>query len=146
VLDGTSSDAPASGACKASRGYRRHHFTGRMNSARPASGAKPSDALVHRDTRRCQISRHLTLAPASGAAQANIWCYRKQHFRLRFFTSGPVENSRFTSQKASNPASQAQQEGERNSNPSLPLKLHHLHKCANITKCTSPCACVLAFS
>jgi hypothetical protein len=30
--------------------------------------------------------------------------------------------------------------------PSLSLKLHLLHKCANITKCTSPCACVLIFS
>jgi hypothetical protein len=57
-----------------------------------------------------------------------------------------VENRCFTSQKALNPASQAPREGERNSNPSLPLKLHRLRKCANITKCTSPCACVLAFS
>jgi hypothetical protein len=30
-------------------------------------------------------------------------------------------------------------------NPSLPLKLHCIRKCANITKYTSPCACVLAF-
>jgi hypothetical protein len=40
---------------------------------------------------------------------------------------------------------QARREGERNSNPSLPLKLHCLRKSANTTKCTSPCACVLAF-
>jgi hypothetical protein len=31
-------------------------------------------------------------------------------------------------------------------NASLPLKFHRLRKCANTTKCTSPCACVLAFS
>jgi hypothetical protein len=37
-------------------------------------------------------------------------------------------------------------EGERTPNPSLPLKLHRLRKCANTTKCTSACACVLAFS
>jgi hypothetical protein len=66
--------------------------------------------------------------------------------RLRFFASGAVENRRFISWKAMNPASQARREGERKSNPSLPLKLHRLRKCANITKCTSPCACVLAFS
>jgi hypothetical protein len=30
--------------------------------------------------------------------------------------------------------------------PSLPLKLHLLHKCANTTKCTSPCTYVLTFS
>jgi hypothetical protein len=30
-------------------------------------------------------------------------------------------------------------------NPSLPLKLHLLRKCANTTKCTSSCACVLTF-
>jgi hypothetical protein len=101
---------------------------------------------VHHATQRCQHSRHLMLAPASGTAQASVRCYRKHYFCLRFFTSGIVENRRFTSRKAPNPASQARWEGERNSNPSLPLKLHRLHKCANITKCTSPCACVLAFS
>jgi hypothetical protein len=42
----------------------------------------------------------------------------------------------FTSMKAPNPVP----------NPTLPLKLHLLHKCANTTKCTSPYACVLAFS
>jgi hypothetical protein len=36
-------------------------------------------------------------------------------------------------------------EGERNPNPSLPLKLHRLRKSANTTKCTPPCASVLAF-
>jgi hypothetical protein len=66
--------------------------------------------------------------------------------RLCFFTSGAVENRRFISRKALNPTSQARREGERNTNPSLPLKLHRLRKCANITKCTSPCVCVLAFS
>jgi hypothetical protein len=30
--------------------------------------------------------------------------------------------------------------------PSLPLKLHLLHKYTNTAKCTSPCACVLTFS
>jgi hypothetical protein len=44
-----------------------------------------------------------------------------------------------------NPAEQARWEGDKNPNPSLPLKLHRLHKSANITKCTPPCACVLAF-
>jgi hypothetical protein len=49
-------------------------------------------------------------------------------------------------QKAPNPAEQARREGERNSNPPLPLKLHRLCKCANTTKCAPPCAYVLAFS
>jgi hypothetical protein len=53
---------------------------------------------------------------------------------LRFFASGAVENRHFTSTKAPNP------------NPSLPLKLHRLPKCANITMCISSCASVLAFS
>jgi hypothetical protein len=66
-------------------------------------------------------------------------------FCLCFFASGAVENRRFTSTKALNPFSQARREGERNTNPSLLLKLRRLHKCANTTKCTSPCACVLAF-
>jgi hypothetical protein len=48
-------------------------------------------------------------------------------------------------QKALNPTSQARREGERNPNPSLPLKLHRLRKSANTTKCTPLCACVLAF-
>jgi hypothetical protein len=65
--------------------------------------------------------------------------------RLRFSASGVVKNRRFTSQKVPNPASQTRREGERNPNPSLPLKLHRLRKCANTTKCTPPCACVLAF-
>jgi hypothetical protein len=55
-------------------------------------------------------------------------------FHLRFFAFDTVKNRRFTSIKAPNP------------NPFLPLKLHLLRKCANTTKCTSPCACVLAFS
>jgi hypothetical protein len=80
--------------------------------------------------------------PASNCAS----CHPVTPFRLRFFASGAVENRRFASTKASNLASQARQEGERNPNPSLPLKHHRLCKCANITKCTSPCACVLAFS
>jgi hypothetical protein len=79
-------------------------------------------------------------------ARTSVRCYRKQHFCLRFFTSGAVENRRFTSRKALNPASQARREEERNPNPSLPLKLHRFRKCANITKYTSPCACVLPFS
>jgi hypothetical protein len=33
------------------------------------------------------LSRHLTLASASGAALASVRCYRKQYFRLRFFGS-----------------------------------------------------------
>jgi hypothetical protein len=52
-------------------------------------------------------------------------------FRLRFFASSAVENRRLI---------------ERNPNPSLPLKLHLLRKCANTTKCSPSCAHVLAFS
>jgi hypothetical protein len=67
-------------------------------------------------------------------------------FRLRFFAFGAVKNRHFTSTKALNPASQARWEGERNSNPSLPLKLYLLCKCANTNKWSSSCARVLAFS
>jgi hypothetical protein len=66
--------------------------------------------------------------------------------RLRFFFDfrrSKIDIS--LPQKALNPASQARREGERNPNPSLPLKLHRLCKCAHTTKCTPPCACVLAF-
>jgi hypothetical protein len=58
-----------------------------------------------------------------------------------------MENKRFIStKKRLNPTELARREGERTPNLSLPLKLHRLRKCANTTKCTSPCACVLAFS
>jgi hypothetical protein len=54
--------------------------------------------------------------------------------RLRFLASGAVENRHFIFRKALNPAELARWEGERNPNPSLPLKLHRLRKRANITK------------
>jgi hypothetical protein len=56
-----------------------------------------------------------------------------------------VKNSRFTSRKALNPASQAWREEERIPNPSPPLKLHLICKYANTNKCSPPCARVLAF-
>jgi hypothetical protein len=66
--------------------------------------------------------------------------------RLCFFASDVVGNRRFTSTKVPNPVELARMEGERNPNPSLPLKLHLLHKCANTTKCSPSYAHVLAFS
>jgi hypothetical protein len=55
-------------------------------------------------------------------------------------TTSVVENMHFTSTKS------AKSRQERNPNPSLPLKLHRLRKCANTTKCTPSCTRVLAFS
>jgi hypothetical protein len=63
-------------------------------------------------------------------ARASVWCTKT------------VKN---TFENSPNCASQARQGGERVPNLSLPLKLHLLHKCANTTKCTSPCVCVLTF-
>jgi len=58
-------------------------------------------------------------------------------------STGAIENMYFIFSKASNPTSQAQWEGERNPNPSLPFKLHLLCKCANTTKWPPPlCMCV----
>jgi hypothetical protein len=52
-----------------------------------------------------------------------------------FLSFGTMKNKCFISTKI-----------ERTPNPSLPLKLHRLRKCANTTKSTSPCACLLVFS
>jgi hypothetical protein len=59
-----------------------------------------------------------------------------------FLASGVMENKCFISTKVSNPAELARG----TPNPSLPLKLHYICKCANTTMCISPCVCVLAFS
>jgi hypothetical protein len=66
--------------------------------------------------------------------------------RLLFYPSAQWKISVSSLRKRLNPAEQARQEGERTPNPPLMLKHHCLRKCANTTKCTSQCACVLAFS
>jgi hypothetical protein len=61
---------------------------------------------------------------------------RKLVPRLRHFFQ-PSAQKKFSisfPRKCLNPASQARWEGERTPNPSLPLKLHRLHKCANTNK------------
>jgi hypothetical protein len=65
--------------------------------------------------------------------------------RLHFSVSGAVENRRFTSPKSVESRLPSSAGGREEPKPSLPLKLHRLHKCANTTKCTPPYACVLAF-
>ena len=65
---------------------------------------------------------------APDAANTSIW---QDFFKL---STGTIENMCFIFSKAPNPASQARRKGERNPNPSLPLELHLLCKCANTTK------------
>jgi hypothetical protein len=80
---------------------------------------------------------------ASGPAFGHLCDLRSPPFLFRLPAQWKIGIS--LPQKAPNPSSQARQKGERNPNPSLPLKLHRLRKSANTTKCTPPCACVLAF-
>jgi hypothetical protein len=124
---------------------RLGELTRRAGQARPASGHKTLGAL--RLSPRLELTGRVGPPwTASGPASGHCFSVRNTpDLRLHFSASDTVENRRFTSQKALNPASQARREGERNPNPSVSLKLHRLRKCANTTKCTPPCACVLAF-
>jgi hypothetical protein len=89
--------------------------------------------LLQRWTDRTRQPRLVTSTSASDHYQWPPFTSVSIHDDLDKFTaSGVVENMHFTSTKALN--------------PSLPLKLDRLRKCANTTRCTSPCVCVLAFS
>jgi hypothetical protein len=103
--------------------------------------------LLQRWTDRTCLSRPVTSTSASGHYQWPPFTSVSIHDDLeKFSASGVVENMHFTSTKAPNPAELARREGERAPNPSLPLKLHRLRKCANTTKSTMSCECVLVFS
>jgi hypothetical protein len=116
----------------------------RLSSPRPAEllTSSPTDAdarhlsLQHHRVRRLLLSSartrvsHQMLTSASDAPETSV--RRLLQLCLLFHPSAQWKISVLSSRKRLN--------------PSLPLKLHHLRKCANTTKCTSPCACVLAFS
>jgi hypothetical protein len=90
-----------------------------MNSVRLASGTQPSRATGRAGANSAaRLFLHNTpdAGPASDASESSVRCTKT------------VKN---TSEKLPNPAE---------------LKHHLLRKCANTTKCTSPCACVLTFS
>jgi hypothetical protein len=100
---------------------------------RPASVASTPPHPMHARLRAPQRRVHQTLTSTFDAHGASV-----RRVRITPVTSPPfpssvaMENKRFISAKTPN--------------PSLPLKLHRLRKCANTTEFTSPCARVLAFS
>jgi len=111
-----------------------------LHIARPASDAKPLDALTHHIDLRHLATMHQMLSPhPTPLHEAPITLMASLKL-----SSGAIENMHSIFTKRPNSAPQARREGESILNPSLPLKLHLLFKCANTTKCT-PCACVLAF-
>jgi hypothetical protein len=91
------------------------------------------DPSVRSKPDACAITAAIdrTRPTASGPAEASIQSLSVTSFRLRFFAESCLTSSAG---------------GRGVPNPSPPLKLHLLSKCANTTKCTPPCACVLAFS
>ena len=129
------------------RSPRRISSTERVRSTltghRSASGAIPS-AL----RRPVSLTGH-TL-PGSGAFRPSVRSVdRRQRLRdqlvftSNFFTLAPMSQPQeFASVAIENRHSIF----PKAPNPSHPCKHHLLCKCANTTKCTPPCVCVLAFS
>jgi hypothetical protein len=142
-------DATASSAHDDSKKLLMSRSHWMLHSVWPASDAIASDTPMTTTSTRASADTTSDAGPAFDAAATSVRrVFLEKHSRTSplFLASGAKENKRFISMKAPNPAEQTRQEGERTPNPSLPLKLHLLRKCANTTKCTSPCACVLTFS
>jgi hypothetical protein len=144
--------------CPIERDWMRHRIRSALRHALPSGCMTGHSGSMRDRTRRSAIFSRasppvvwtertrqpcpVTLTTASGH------CFQwETHWTCTSVSLSPAQWKIGVSfpQKALNPASQARREGERNPNPSLPLKLHRLRKCANTTKCTTPCACVLAF-
>ena len=119
---------------------RRISSTGRVRSTltrhKSASGAIPS--VLRRPV---SLTGHTPLG--SGAFRPSVRSVdRRQRLRDQLvFTS-----NFFTLAPMCQPQEFASGAIERDPNPSQPCKHHLLCKCANTTKCTPPCVCVLAFS